>query len=279
VWETDFESNTDNWTLGGRWDLTAFVSYDGRHALTDSPAGWYTNNSDTAAVSPLIDLKNRSAPLLTCRIRGISEFKYDRLYVETADAIDGPWTNEPANVILNHNTRRYENGISGSEYRLDWAYAVVPLNHLNGQKEGYVRFRLETDDWSTADGWYIDSVQVTAVNTAYPNPQTQYYGYLNGTSAAVPFVSGLAGLLWSRFPELTPQEIKDLILTGVDQKPAFKGKLASGGRINAYNSLLLGLSRSEQPRYPDTELPDDFPYGSGGGGDAVLFCFITAAAE
>jgi len=279
AWETDFESNAEGWTLEGRWALTGSTSYDGGRSLTDSPGGWYTNNSNTAAVSPPIDLMNRSAPLLTCRIRGISESKYDRLYVETAADVDGPWTNEPANIILNNNTRFYENGISGSEFKDGWAHAVVPLNHLTGHSRGHFRFRLEIDDSSTADGWYIDDIQITAVNIAYPGPQAQYYGYLNGTSVAVPFVSGLAALLWSSFPEMTHRQIKDLILSGVDHKPAFTGKLNTGGRISAFNSLLIGMARSDQPREPNTETPDDFSSGSKGSGSAVLFCFITAAAE
>ena len=280
TWECDFESSTAGWTLEGNWGLTGRKSHDGSYSLTDSPGGArYDNQSDTTAVLPSIDLTNRTNPLLTFYIRGSSELKFDLLYVETADDKTGPWTNEPVNIILNNYTLFYEEGISGSDYMLQWAYAVVPLTHLAGQPRGHIRFRFETDISNTEDGWYIDGIQITALDVTYPDPQSQYYGYLVGTSAAVPFVSGLAGLLWSRFPDMTPMQIKDLILSGVDRKPDLSGKIRSGGRINAYNSVLLGLSRTGQSQSPNTETPGGSPLRATGSSDVTLFCFIATAAE
>ncbi|MBU1179535.1 S8 family serine peptidase [Patescibacteria group bacterium] len=71
------------------------------------------------------------------------------------------------------------------------------------------------------------------------------YGNMSGTSMAAPFVSGLAGLIWSRAEELgktlTAAEVKQLIIDGA----VAGGKYAEGPDgvkipiINAYESLKL----------------------------------------
>jgi hypothetical protein len=63
------------------------------------------------------------------------------------------------------------------------------------------------------------------------------YAYNQGTSMATPFVSGLAGLIWSKDPTLTYTEVKSAILDTVDKVPALEGKLVTGGRINAQGAL------------------------------------------
>ncbi len=63
------------------------------------------------------------------------------------------------------------------------------------------------------------------------------YASENGTSLAAPYVTGVAALLLSRYPDLMACEIKDTILTNVDKISALKDLCATGGRLNAYNAL------------------------------------------
>ncbi len=60
------------------------------------------------------------------------------------------------------------------------------------------------------------------------------YAYMSGTSMATPHVSGIAALIKAKKPSLTTSQVKDLIIRYVDKKPAFSGKMVSGGRVNAY---------------------------------------------
>lgn len=64
------------------------------------------------------------------------------------------------------------------------------------------------------------------------------YGYMTGTSQATAFVTGLAALILSENPKLTPAQVKSIILKSVDRVPTLAGKVATGGRINAYAALL-----------------------------------------
>jgi subtilisin family serine protease len=63
------------------------------------------------------------------------------------------------------------------------------------------------------------------------------YGYMNGTSMATPHVSGVAALAWSYVSNATASNVRDAIWGGVDTKASLSGKVATAGRLNAFNTL------------------------------------------
>lgn len=63
------------------------------------------------------------------------------------------------------------------------------------------------------------------------------YGYGEGTSVAAPHVTGVAALIKSRFPNLDDEKIKARILRSVDKKASLRGKVLTGGRLNAAKAL------------------------------------------
>ncbi len=78
------------------------------------------------------------------------------------------------------------------------------------------------------------------------------YTYTSGTSFASPLTAGVVGLLYSapcsnltamalNDPAATALMVREYILEGVDPVPSLEGVIVTGGRINAYNSLLLVL--------------------------------------
>jgi subtilisin family serine protease len=77
------------------------------------------------------------------------------------------------------------------------------------------------------------------------------YAYFNGTSMAAPVVSGVAALVWSRYPKLSAVQIKQILLEsgtpvnckvpipGEKQKIKFSELSQTGKLINAFEALKL----------------------------------------
>jgi hypothetical protein len=63
------------------------------------------------------------------------------------------------------------------------------------------------------------------------------YAPLSGTSFAAPMVSGIVGLLKSKFTAATLGQMKDAILKSGDLAPALAGKTITGHRVDAFNAL------------------------------------------
>ncbi len=61
---------------------------------------------------------------------------------------------------------------------------------------------------------------------------------MSGTSQATAFVSGVAAILKSAYPELNDEQIKGLIIKSSTHKNQFSGK-SIGGKLNAFNALRL----------------------------------------
>ncbi len=58
-----------------------------------------------------------------------------------------------------------------------------------------------------------------------------------GTSMATPFVAGVAALILSQNPRMSVDDLRAKLLKSVDPIPALKGKVSSGGRINAAKAV------------------------------------------
>jgi subtilisin family serine protease len=71
----------------------------------------------------------------------------------------------------------------------------------------------------------------------YSTKPTSTYQYLSGTSMTAPLVAGVAALIKSENSSLTNAEIKSAILDNVDVLASLDGKVATGGRLNAYRTL------------------------------------------
>jgi thermitase len=63
------------------------------------------------------------------------------------------------------------------------------------------------------------------------------YGSYSGTSMATPHVTGAAALIKSQNPGVSDAQLKDQILRFAEGKGNLEGRVATGGRLNAYASL------------------------------------------
>ncbi|MGQ8365734.1 S8 family serine peptidase [Glaciecola sp. 1036] len=93
------------------------------------------------------------------------------------------------------------------------------------------------------DGDSTYSYGLTTVDMAAPGsaiistvPGNQYASF-SGTSMATPHVTGAAALVWSINPDLTPSEMKELLMSTGDDNAWATGRTVSGKRLNVYNAL------------------------------------------
>jgi len=73
------------------------------------------------------------------------------------------------------------------------------------------------------------------------------YGFASGTSMATPYVSGIAALLWSSEPNLTPAQVKRRIIETSEPVIALASNVTSAGRANAYNALTGTVAPLQAP--------------------------------
>jgi thermitase len=131
----------------------------------------------------------------------------------------------------------------GSGNSSGWIGLEYSLTNYDNSPYLDVRFRLATDGNANSSSVYIDNIHFIAFD---PSSTTQNYVFLNGTSMAAPYVSGLAGLVKAMSPSYTNLQIKDVILKNVDVKSSLRGKILTGGRINA-SKTLSGIGPTPPP--------------------------------
>jgi thermitase len=233
-WRTDGTLNT--------WARTSTGARTGSWALTDSPQGDYAANTDSYVylMQPL-DLRGRRGCMANVQLNRklspnppSSEGAEDALVAEVS--VDGVnWGRRPHAIT----------GVT-SGYEL-WQ---IDLSELEGRDNppGRFRFNLFTDDSHNYDGVYLDDFRVACSATVetYTGAADEF-DYDTGTSYSAPLVSGVAVLLLSLDPGLSPADLKQKLLSSVDPIPALAGKTVTGGRLNAAKAVATIPAPSTPP--------------------------------
>ena len=135
--------------------------------------------------------------------------------------------------------------------------AVVPL--YPAAKKGVIAVSAsneedEMTDWTTYGPEHL-TVMAPATNILVPVPSTfgikfsspNGYFFGSGTSFAAPQVAGAAALLWTKYRDLSANQIGWLMLGTADIVPSAQPFIASGGRINALTMVNVPFGETPLP--------------------------------
>jgi large repetitive protein len=122
----------------------------------------------------------------------------------------------------------------------DVSHVVQGISHPGLPNIIAVAATTQTDALASFSNYGITSVHLGAPGTnilSTVNMPTVGYAFYQGTSMATPHVTGVAGLVASVDPSLTPAEIRRAIVNSVDKKSLLASKVLSGGRLNAFGAV------------------------------------------
>lgn len=80
----------------------------------------------------------------------------------------------------------------------------------------------------------------------YSTTPRNSYGNMSGTSMAAPTTAGVAAEVLSHFPNLDAISLKKVLMDNVTKVNSFKNKMASGGRVDLFNTLVFTLNNIDQ---------------------------------
>ncbi len=214
----DNMSDLSNWDADAPWGLSS-TYYSSPYSASDSPSGDYASNTYASlSLTNYLNISGLRGFALSYIMSLETELDHDYFCIDMSTN-GRSWYNR----ICYH-------GSTGGYF----FFMNEDLTTYDNTKKVYFRFRFISDSANNYDGVYIDNVEFTTYSDTYDGTE---YAYYNGTSMAAPHVSGVAGLIKSIDPELTNLEIIDIILASADPLDSLTGKVASNGRLNAYNAV------------------------------------------
>lgn len=105
----------------------------------------------------------------------------------------------------------------------------------------------ENGELIASSNWGHKTVDIAAPGGAILSlQQNESYGFMNGTSQATAFVSGLSALLWTMNPTLSAIEIKEIITRSAKKTLSLKSKVKAEGYVDAEMAVkMLAISQSK----------------------------------
>src|SRR4029078_4653945 len=113
------------------------------------------------------------------------------------------------------------------------------------------------DDAAPGNGGFLDDLRLRCLK-----PSAEDYNTISGTSMATPHVAGVAALVLAAPPAYSHAQLAAAILASTDPLPSLRGKVATGGRLNACRAV-GGSCPAGGPPPPPLTPPRAAPHASG----------------
>lgn len=193
-------------------DLVSLNNHDSNGEISD----FAISNAFDYAIQNDIDIINCS----------FGSYVYDNYLYDKIKQFNGLVVCASGNDNNNNDTNNYY----PSDYNLDNIISVAATDN-NDKKAVFSNYGKSSVDLAAP------GVDITTTDIG-DEPSHYYTEIASGTSFSAPFVSGAAALIKSIYPTMTNNGVKKAILDGVDKCTTLNGKVKTGGRLNAYNSLI-----------------------------------------
>ena len=115
---------------------------------------------------------------------------------------------------------------------------IYPASHKN-ENTLVVASTTSSADLSSFSNYGFIGVDIAAPgDSIYSTVLNNKYAMYSGTSMATPVVAGIAAEIWSHYPHLKYNEIKNILMKSATYSDILKKKVVSEGRVDLYNSYL-----------------------------------------
>lgn len=299
VMSEDFETVATSsipagWTAGGtgnNWGVydTGVENWD--NVLYSDLNTPYLDNASTTVTSPTYDLSGGGANI---DFWSACDTEYNTLNWDDYMALDFSSDGSNFTEVLKWD-EVYMDDLNGDDDQAGSAqyhfeHLSIPSIYATSNFKFRLRWTTEGDN-NDYNGCLIDSLEITK----YTDGTEEAYDYYKGTSAAAPYVAGLAALIRGYNPDLTTAQIKNIILTSGDSIADLNPvtgthPINTGKRINAQKALQAANSDKAITAFtipgqtgetvidePNHTITLNFPFGTDP--DALVATFTTTGAS
>ncbi len=254
VFEDDCE-NLDNWT-SNKWNTTDKEYYSPSFSITDSPNGDYQHNENSSiTLDTTVSLTGASVAFLRFWAKWDIEEGYDYVQLSAKEEGSSSWTPlhgkfaSYGNYYLGQDEPVYD-GIQN-----EWVQEEISLVEF-ADKNITLRFRLNSDSYVKADGFYFDALSISVISAAtgikpnkkhelfvsdaYPNPAMEsfsiQYDLINNDNAVFELFN-LSGNKLKSVPINNKKGVLNIKINDL-QDGIYYYRLKNGTRVSKSSKLI-----------------------------------------
>lgn len=158
-----------NWTTNKDWFFTNLQSFNGNNSLHDAPGENYKNRANNVVTcNKTFDLSvNTANAYLSFYTRYIAENGYDKMTVEVSvNGTAGPFSPVCGTTTVAEDFSSIAGLPSYTGGRPNWVREWVDISEYKTATNLAFRFRMTSDNFATAEGFYIDDISLVQATSS-----------------------------------------------------------------------------------------------------------------